>query len=182
MKKIKNNLLYKANTQEMLNLKEITANLLYQINSSLPKDRAKIHKDLFPLLFRKLGKNSWFELPFNCDYGKSIKIGENCYFNHHCSIGDGGQVTIGNNVLIGPYVGIYTARHPLNSKLRLDGWQSVRDIEIGDNVWIGANVTILSGVKIGKNSVIGAGSVVTKNIPSNVLAYGVPCRVAKKLD
>lgn len=181
MNKIKNNSLYKGNEPELLRLKEQTAKILHEINLASPIDREKSHRTLFPLIFNRLGKNTWFELPFNCDYGKHIEIGENCYFNHHCSIGDGGKVIIGNNVLIGPYVGIYTAQHPLDSKLRLEGWQSVSDIEIGDNVWIGANCTILSGVKIGNNTVIGAGSIVTKDIPENTLAYGVPCKIIKSL-
>ncbi len=155
--------------------------MLYSINTSSPDERVKIHTDLFPRLFKRLGKNTWFETPFNCDYGQYIEIGENCYFNHHCSIGDGGKVIIGNNVIIGPYVGIYTAEHPLDATLRCEGWQSVQDIVIGNNVWIGANVTILAGVSIGDNAVIGAGSVVTKNISANTLAYGVPCCEIRKL-
>lgn len=177
----KNDFLYKGNDPNLLQLKEKTAQVLYAINSAPPVERVKNHQNLFPLIFKRLGKNSWFELPFNCDYGQHIEIGENCYFNHHCSIGDGGKVIIGNNVLIGPYVGIYTAQHPLDSQQRLAGWQRVSDIEIGDNVWIGANCTILPGVKIGKNAVIGAGSVVTQNVPENTLAYGVPCRLIRKL-
>lgn len=177
----KNDFLYKGNDPNLLQLKEKTAQVLYAINSASPAERVKNHQNLFPLIFKRLGKNSWFELPFNCDYGQHIEVGENCYFNHHCSIGDGGKVIIGNNVLIGPYVGIYTAQHPLDSQQRLAGWQRVSDIEIGDNVWIGANCTILPGVKIGKNAVIGAGSVVTQNVPENTLAYGVPCRLIRKL-
>ena len=173
---------FKGNDHRLLELKEKAANILHQINSAEPSKREKSHKTLFPLLFGKLGHNTWFETPFNCDYGQNIQIGDNCYFNHHCSIGDGGKVTIGNNVLIGPYVGIYTAQHPLNAQQRLEGWQSVEDISIGNNVWIGANSTILSGVKIGNNVVIGAGSVVTKDIPDNFLAYGVPCKLIKRLD
>ena len=84
-------------------------------------------------------------------------------------------------MIVGPYVGIYTAQHPLNSEQRKEGWQTVQDITIGNNVWIGANVTILSGVTIGDNAVIGAGSVVTKDIPTNTLAYGVPCKVIRKI-
>lgn len=181
MNKIKAGTLYKGNDSDLLYLKESTARLLHSINTSSPDERVKIHTDLFPRLFKRLGKNTWFETPFNCDYGQYIEIGENCYFNHHCSIGDGGKVVIGNNVIIGPYVGIYTAEHPLDATLRCEGWQSVQDITIGNNVWIGANVTILSGVSIGDNAVIGAGSVVTKNISANTLAYGVPCREIRKL-
>ena len=120
-------------------------------------------------------------MPLNCDYGCFTEIGNDCYFNHHLSIGDGGRVKIGNSVIVGPYVGIYTAEHPLDSEKRKEGLQKVQDITIGNNVWIGAHVTILSGVTIGDNSVIGAGSVVTKSIPSNTLAYGVPCQVVREI-
>ncbi len=179
---IKENELYKANLDDLLYQKHQTATLLYQINHSHPEKRIEIHKSLFPSLFNKLGENSWLETPFNCDYGKNISIGSNCYFNHHISIGDGAQVQIGDNVIIGPYVGIYTAEHPLDPHLRKEGWQSASPITIGNNVWIGANVTILSGITIGDNAVIGAGSIVTKDIPSNALAYGNPARVIKILS
>ena len=174
--------LFKANSDNLLFLKQKAQNIIYQINTSLPNERPQIHKTLFPKLFASLGENSWFETPFNCDYGQNISIGSNCYFNHHVSIGDGAEVKIGDNVIIGPYVGIYTAEHPLDSALRKEGWQSASPITIGNNVWIGANVTILSGITIGDNAVIGAGSQVTKNIPSNALAYGNPARVIKILS
>ena len=181
MKSIEPNTDYKGNDWDLLTLKRQAAEILVEINAVSPEKRPEIHKTLFPKLFKKLGENTWFEVPLNCDYGCFTEIGENCYFNHHLSIGDGGQVKIGNNVIVGPYVGIYTAQHPLDSEKRREGWQTVQNITIGNNVWIGANVTILSGVTIGDNSVIGAGSVVTKDIPSNTLAYGVPCKAIRTL-
>ena len=181
MESIKPNTPYKGNDDNLLFLKEKTAELLFDINHSRPNQRENIHKTLIPKLFKKLGENTWFEFPFNCDYGCFTEIGNDCYFNHHLSIGDGGKIKIGNNVIVGPYVGIYTAQHPLDSEERKQGWQIVQDITIGNNIWIGANVTILSGVTIGDNVVIGAGSVVTKSIPDNTLAYGVPCKVIRKI-
>lgn len=181
MKSIKPNTLYKGNDDELLFLKEKIAELLFDINHSRPSKRVEVHQTLIPKLFKKLGKNTWFEFPLNVDYGCFTEIGNDCYFNHHLSIGDGGKIKIGNNVIVGPYVGIYTAQHPLDSKKRKGGWQTVQNITIGDNVWIGANVTILSGVSIGNNVVIGAGSVVTKDIPANTLAYGVPCKVIRMI-
>ena len=178
---IKQNIPYKGNDSELLALKENTTRLVYEINMSFPDKRVEIHQQILPKIFKKLGTNSWFEFPLNCDYGCFTEIGNDCYFNHHLSIGDGGKIKIGNNVIVGPYVGIYTAQHPLNSEQRKEGWQTVQDITIGNNVWIGANVTILSGVTIGDNAVIGAGSVVTKDIPTNTLAYGVPCKVIRKI-
>ncbi len=181
MKSIKQNTPYKGNDLDLLFLKEKAAELLFEINHAHPNKRAELHQTLLPKLFDKLGTNTWFEFPFNCDYGCFTQIGNDCYFNHHLSIGDGGKVKIGDNVIVGPYVGIYTAQHPLDSQERRAGWQTVQNITIGNNVWIGANVTILSGVTIGDNVVIGAGSVITKNIPSNTLAYGVPCKVIRKI-
>ena len=181
MKQIEPNTSYKGNDDELLALKEKAAEIVYKINTSSPSQRSKIHQDLLPKLFKKLGQNSWFEFPLNCDYGCFTEIGQNCYFNHHLSIGDGGKIKIGDNVIVGPYVGIYTAQHPLDPEERMAGWQTVQDITIGNNVWIGANVTILSGVTIGDNVAIGAGSVVTKDIPANTLAYGVPCKVIRRI-
>ena len=181
MKQIKQNTPYKGNDNELLFLKEKTAELLFDINHSRPNKRVEVHQTLVPKLFKKLGKNTWFEFPLNVAYGCFTEIGHNCYFNHHLSVEDGGKVKIGNNVIVGPYVGIYTAQHPLDSEKRKEGWQMVQDITIGNNIWIGANVTILSGVTIGDNTVIGAGSVVTKDIPANTLAYGVPCKVIRKI-
>ena len=146
-----------------------------------PSQRLEAHR-LLQSIFKKIGNNTWFEFPFNCDYGCLIEIGNNCYFNHHFSIGDGGRVIIGDNVLIGPYSGIYTTNHPLNATERKAGWQQSKNVTIGNNVWIGANVTILPGVQIGDNVVIGAGSVVTKNIKDNTLAYGNPCREIKSIE
>lgn len=182
MRNIQPNTPYKGNDPDLLFLKEKAAKLLYEINKSSPDERQKIHQKLLSELFNRLGENTWFEFPLNCDYGCFTDIGKNCYFNHHLSIGDGGKVTIGDNVIVGPCVGIYTAQHPLDSKKRKEGWQTVQDITIGDNVWIGANVTILSGVSIGNNAVIGAGSVVTKDIPANTLAYGIPCKPVRRIE
>lgn len=182
MSTISKDKLFKANTDDLIYQKHQTACLLHQINNAHPDERTKIHESLFPMLFASLGENTWFETPFNCDYGKNISIGSNCYFNHHTSIGDGATIQIGDNVIVGPYVGIYTANHPLDSNLRKEGWQSASPISIGNNVWIGANVTILAGITIGDNTVIGAGSVVTKDIPANALAYGNPARVVKHIS
>ena len=116
-----------------------------------------------------------------CDYGYNIHIGENFYANHGLLILDAARVEIGDNVYIAPNCNIYTASHPLNIEERNKGLEYAYPVKIGNNVWIGGNVTILPGVTIGDNTTIGAGSVVTKDIPANVVAYGNPCRVAKKI-
>lgn len=123
----------------------------------------------------------YFEPPFHCEYGKHIEIGENFYANTGCVMLDVGKITIGDNVLFGPNVSVYTAGHPIHPESRNSGYEYGIPVTIGDNVWIGGSCVILPGVKIGKNTVIGAGSVVTKDIPDNVCAAGNPCKVIRKI-
>ena len=136
--------------------------------------------------------NVWIESNFQCDYGYNISVGENFYMNHNCVILDGGKVEFGDNVFIGPNCGFYTAGHPIDAKLRNKGLEYVKPIrnkgleyvkpiKVGNNVWFGGNVVVLPGVTIGDNVVIGAGSIVTKDIPSKVVAYGNPCKVIRKI-
>lgn len=132
-------------------------------------------------LFKKIGNGGLIEPPFHCDYGFQIEIGENFYANYNCVILDTAKVTIGDNVMIGPNVGIYTAGHPLHAARRNSGEEFGISVKIGSNVWIGGNAVILPGVTIGDNTVIGAGSVVTKDIPANVAAAGNPCRVLREI-
>ena len=160
--------------------REKAKDLLFEFNNIIPSLRWEretiIHK-----LFGKVGKNCWIESPFNCDYGYNITVGDNFYTNTNCCILDCAKVTIGNNVWIGPNVGIYTPNHAFDSKERTDGYEKSLPIEIGDNVWIGGGVTIIGGVKIGSNSIIGAGSVVTKNIPAGVIVAGNPAKVIREI-
>lgn len=127
------------------------------------------------------GENVYFEPPFHCEYGKHIKVGENFYANIGCIMLDVAQITIGKNVLFGPNVSIYTAGHPIHYESRMSGYEYGVPVAIGDNVWIGGNCVILPGVKIGSNTVIGAGSIVTKEIPDNVLVAGNPCKVIREI-
>lgn len=132
-------------------------------------------------LFGKCGINPYIEPNFYCDYGYNIEIGNHFYANHNLVILDCSKVKIGDNVLLGPNCGIYTAAHPLNSNERNTGLELAKPVTIGNNVWIGGNTCIMPGINIGNNTVIGAGSVVTKDIPSNVVAVGNPCRVIKQI-
>ena len=129
-----------------------------------------------------MGEGGTIVSPFFCDYGYNIHIGANFFSNTNLTILDGAKVEIGDNVFIGPNVGIYTAEHHLNAAKRVEGIEFAYPISIGNDVWIGGGTTILAGVKIGDGSVIGAGSVVTKDIPEGVVAVGVPCRVLKKIE
>lgn len=136
------------------------------------------------MALRIIGKTKslfFIESPFYCDYGYNIEIGENFYSNHNLIILDAAKVTFGDNVLIGPNCGFYTSHHPLNPEDRAMGMSYAFPIKVGNNVWIGGNVTVLPGITIGDNSIVGAGSVVTKNIPSNVMAAGNPCRIIKNI-
>ena len=166
--------------EELTLEREKAKDLLFEFNNIRPSLRGEretiIHK-----LFGKVGKNCWIESPFNCDYGYNITVGDNFYTNTNCCILDCAKVTIGNNVWIGPNVGIYTPNHAFDSKERTDGYEKSLPIEIGDNVWIGGGVTIIGGVKIGQNSIIGAGSVVTKNIPAGVIVAGNPAKVIREI-
>lgn len=121
------------------------------------------------------------ESPFHCDYGYNIEVGKNFFANYNFIVLDVGKVKIGDNVMMGPNVGIYTAGHPLHPDSRNSGYEYGIDVTIGDNVWIGGNVCIMPGVKIGNNVVIGAGSVVTKDIPDNMIAAGNPCHVVREI-
>lgn len=129
-----------------------------------------------------MGKNVFVYSPFNCDYGKHISIGDGTFINHNCVILDEARVIIGKNVRIAPNVGIYTVNHVKDPGRRKDGYEYTKTITIEDNVWIGGSSAVLPGVTIGKNSIIGAGSVVNKDIPRNVIAVGNPCKVIKKLE
>ena len=121
------------------------------------------------------------ELPFSCDYGSNISVGNHFYANHNCVILDCAPVTIGDHVMLGPQVGIYTVNHPLDFLQREQGWERALPITIGSHVWIGGGSLILPGVTIGDHTVIGAGSVVTRDIPSNVVAVGNPCRILREI-
>ncbi|MDG4990274.1 sugar O-acetyltransferase [Lactococcus lactis] len=148
----------------------------YNLLQSSSEKRKNI-KEIIELI----GINPQIEPPFHCDFGYNIEIGDNFYSNYNLTILDEAKVLIGNNVLIGPNCGIYSAEHPISIKNRNKGDEFAKNITIGDNVWIGGSVTILAGVTIGSNSTIGAGSVVTKDIPSGVVAVGNPCKVLRKL-
>lgn len=133
-------------------------------------------------LLGHVGDGTSIQRPFRCDYGKYISIGDNCYINFGCVILDCNTVEIGNNVLIGPYSQIYTAHHPIDAKTRLLKTSIATPIKIGNCVWIGGGSIICPGVEIGDNTIIGAGSVVVKSLPANVIAVGNPCNVLKTIE
>ena len=149
--------------------------------SSLDPKKVTKRKQLIKEIVNSIGDNFVIEQPFHCDYGYFITIGENFYANYNLTILDTAKVKIGDNVFIGPNVNIYAATHPIDKERRNQNLEKGVPVNIGNSVWIGGNVTILPGVSIGDNTVIGAGSVVTKSLPANVVAAGNPCKVIKTI-
>lgn len=173
--------LYDANYDaELLKEREICADITYELNRLRPS-QTKERMEILRKLFGKTKGNFTIVSPFFCDYGYNIEIGENFFMNMDCVILDGAKVKFGDNVFVAPQCGFYTAGHPLDVERRISGLEYALPITVGNNVWIGAHVCVLPGVSIGNNTVIGAGSVVTKNIPANVLAYGNPCKVIREI-
>lgn len=150
--------------------------MCYEYNMLSPVQEEK-RRQLIQRILGKTGVVFTIEQPFRCDYGMNIEIGENFYANYNCTILDSASVTFGHNVFIGPNCCFFTAGHPLNVEQRNQGLEYAKPIHVGDNVWIGGGVIVLPGVQIASNSVIGAGSVITHDIPENVIAAGNPCRV-----
>lgn len=156
--------------------------LLYEYNHSHPTDVQK-RQDLLKQMLAEVGQNCHIEAPFNANWGgKNVHFGNNIYCNSNVTFVDDGNIYIGDDALIAPNVVFCTAAHPILPILRKNNYVYSRSISVGKNVWIGAGVLVLPGVTIGDNSVIGAGSVVTNDIPENVIAYGVPCRVIREIN
>jgi maltose O-acetyltransferase len=132
-------------------------------------------------LFGHFGQNSLIESPFYCNYGRNIHIGNYVFLNELCNILDCNEVRIGHHVLIGPGVQIYTAAHLLQAEGRIQGLEEAKPVTIEDNVWIGGSAILLPGVRIGQNAVVGAGAVVSRDIPANMVAVGNPARVIKEI-
>lgn len=172
--------LYYADDDELTRMRERAWELLHLFNASAPGEKGK-RSDLLRDLFGAIGEDSEVKQPFYCDYGSHIYIGDRFFANYDCVILDCNEVRIGDGVLFGPKVQLYTATHPLDAASRLEGWEAAHSITIEDNVWIGGGAIINPGVHIAKGTTIGAGSVVTRDIPENVFAAGNPCRAIRKL-
>lgn len=173
--------LYLATCNTLADDRMAAKEMLFMYNNLRPSEMDK-RNELLRNLLGSTGKEFLIEQPFRCDYGYNIYIGENFYANVGCTILDEARVRFGDNVLLAPHVSIYTAGHPENIELRNAGIEYARPVTVGNNVWIGGSVVIVPGVTIGDNSIIGAGSVVTKDIPANVVAVGNPCKVLRPVD
>lgn len=173
--------LYDANYNKELFEKRIYAKELCKEFNDCNVRNLEEKKSILEKLFQKRIDTVLIEPNFYCDYGFNIHLGKNFYSNHNLVILDANKVEFGNNVFIGPNCGFYTSGHPLDYKTRNKGLEYAKPIKVGNNVWFGGNVCVLPGVTIGDNVVIGAGSVVNKDIPSNVVAVGNPCKVVKEI-
>jgi len=172
-------IIYDANyDKELIEERIKCRDLCHEYNRLMPSNTEQ-QREIIKKLFGKTKKTFTITAPFWCDYGYNIEVGENFYVNHNCVILDAAKVLFGDNVFIAPNCGFYTAAHPLDVEQRNKGLEFAKPIKIGNNVWIGAGVSVLPGVSIGDNSVIGAGSVVNRDIPANVVAVGNPCKVIK---
>lgn len=173
--------LYDANyDKEIVEARTRCADLCYEFNGCRPSETER-QRELLHEILGHIHGDIVITAPFYCDYGYNISVGKNFYTNHNCTILDGAKVKFGDNVFIAPNCVFSTAGHAIDSEQRGRGLEIARPISIGNNVWIGANVSVLPGVTIGDNTIIGAGSVVNKDIPANVIAVGNPCRVMREI-
>jgi len=172
--------MYNDLSKELIQARENTIFITNEYNNSFGSQQYE-REEILKKLLKSIGKGVHFEPTFRCEFGFNITIGDNFYANFDCVMLDGGGIDIGNNVLFGPRVGIYTSNHAIDTKERVAGGCYAKSVKIGNNVWIGAAVSINQGVTIGDNTIIGSGSVITKSIPANVVAAGVPCKVIREI-
>ncbi len=173
--------LYIAMDKELVNDMKKSRRLTRLYNTTT-EEQQDYRKELLKELFESTKENYYIEPPFRCDYGCNISIGNNFYANYDCVILDVNKVVICDNVFFAPRVSVFTAGHPIDAEIRNMQLEYGKPVFIGNDVWVGGNTVINPGVTIGDNVVIGSGSVVTKDIPSGVVAAGNPCRVIRKIN
>lgn len=171
--------LYDPHDPELVRGRDRARDLCQDLNATREAQQEE-RRHILRELFGAGGEDVWMQPPFFCDYGANILLGTKCFFNFNCVVLDVCEVRVGDYTQFGPAVQVYTATHPLNAELRRKQ-EFGKPIEIGSDVWVGGAAIICPGVRIGSRSVIGAGSVVTRNIPEGVLAAGNPCRVIREL-
>ena len=175
-------LIYDPNDPEILAEQVPFQDRLWAFNQLKPSESLQ-KQQYMKEVFASCGEGNYIELPFRANWGgHHLHLGSGIYANFNLTLVDDGEIYVGDRVMFGPNVTLATASHPLDPKLRGRGLQYNREIHIGENCWICAGVTILPGVTIGRNTVIGAGSIVTRDIPENVLAVGSPCRVLREIS
>lgn len=173
--------LYFCNDESLMVEQEKCLDRLYDFNHTRPTEQAK-RQELLKEMFAEIGENCYIEPPLHANWGgKHVHFGRDVYANFNLTLVDDTHIYVGDGVLFGPNVTVTTGTHPIHPELRRQQAQYNVPIRIGNNVWIGANSVLLPGVTIGDNSVIGAGSVVSRDIPANVVAVGCPCRVLREI-
>ncbi|MCH4168569.1 MAG: sugar O-acetyltransferase [Streptococcaceae bacterium] len=172
--------MYNDLSDELIEARAKTVLLTNQYNASFGEP-PEIREAILKTLLQSVGKGAYFEPNFRCEFGFNIALGKNFYANFDCVMLDGGGIEIGDDVLFGPRVGIYTSNHAIDAEERAAGGCYAKSVHIGNRVWVGAGVHINQGVIIGDNSIIGSGSVVNKDIPANVIAAGVPCKIIREI-
>lgn len=173
--------LYSCNNAELAELQTNCLDKLWEFNHTRPTEMAK-REEMLKEMFAEIGEGCYIEPPFHANWGgKHVHFGKGVYCNFNLTLVDDTHVYVGDHTMFAPGVIVATAAHPILPRLREDVYQYNMPVHIGKNCWLGAGVIVMPGVTIGDNSVIGAGSVVTKDIPANVVAMGVPCRVVREI-
>ncbi len=178
--RIESGLVYNDFDADLFN-RRVRAKKLFRAYNKTEDDETELRQQLLQQLFKKIGRNVWIEPDFRCEFGTNITIDDDVYINFGCIILDCAEVTIGSHTLLGPNVGLYAANHSIDATERINGGCQGKPIHIGKNVWLGGDVKVVPGVSIGDNTIIGTGSIVTKDIPSNVIAVGNPCHVIREI-
>ena len=178
--KMINGQMYDPLDKELSDDRVRTRLLIQELNQSR-EDEPEIRRAILQQLLPEAAADLWLQPPFYCDYGYNLYISERVFFNFNCVVLDVAPVHIGSRTMFGPNVQIYTATHPLDHAERSSGLEYARPINIGEDVWVGGSAVICPGVTIGNRAVIGAGSVVTKDIPADVFAAGNPCKVIRQI-
>lgn len=174
-------LVYYCADEEIMGDQVLCLEKMYDFNATRPLEGEK-REALLKEMFAEVGENCYIEPPLHSNWGgKHTHLGKNVYANFNLTLVDDAHIYIGDDCMIGPNVVIATASHPIDPDLRKRCTQFNQDVHIGNNVWIGASCVILPGITIGDNAVIGAGSIVTKDVPANVIAVGNPCRVLREV-
>lgn len=172
--------LYRSTDPELQTTAAQAQQHLRRLNE-MPNENVELRRTVLERLLSTVGESTQIKSPFICDYGTNIYIGRNGFINYGCVFLDCNYIRIGDDAQIGPGVHIYTALHPVDARTRRAGFESAKPVTVGHNVWLGGSCVICPGVSIGDNTIVGAGSIVVRDLPDNVLAVGNPCRVIRQL-
>ena len=173
--------LYRGDDSELGRELDERQALVWALNA-IPYERGDERRATFEQLLAAIGNETYIRPPFYCDWGDGIRMGDRCFVNSNCTMLDGASISIGDECLLAAGVQLITATHPIDPAARRAAWERALPITLADGVWLGAAVLVCPGVTIGENTVVGAGSVVTHDLPAGVIAYGNPARIAREVD